>query len=43
MEKKDQRMKVTTEILGGIKQIKMAGWEQFFLEKVAFEVLFYLN
>ena len=34
MEKKDERMKVTTEVLNGIKYIKMSGWEQAFLAKV---------
>jgi len=34
MEKKDERMKVTTEILNGIKYIKMSGWEKVFLNKV---------
>ena len=39
MEKKDERMAVTTEILNGIKYIKMSGWEKAFLKKVHF----YLN
>jgi len=34
MEKKDERMKVSTEILNGIKYIKMSGWEEAFLKKV---------
>jgi len=34
MEKKDERMKVSTEILNGIKYIKMSGWEEAFLQKV---------
>ena len=34
MEKKDERMAVTTEILNGIKYIKMSGWENAFLKKV---------
>jgi len=34
MEKKDDRMAVATEILNGIKYIKMAGWEKAFLQKV---------
>jgi len=34
MTKKDERMKVTTEILNGIKYIKMSGWEKSFLNKV---------
>lgn len=35
MDKKDERMKITNEILNGIKYIKMSGWEQAFLKKVA--------
>jgi len=34
MKEKDERMKATTEILNGIKYIKMSGWENIFLEKV---------
>jgi len=34
MTKKDERMKVTTEILNGIKYIKMSGWEKSFLNEV---------
>ena len=34
MKKKDERMKLSTEILNGIKYIKMSGWEEAFLEKV---------
>lgn len=34
MENSDERMKKTTEILNGIKYIKMAGWEETFLKKV---------
>jgi len=34
MAKKDERMAVATEILNGIKYIKMSGWEKAFLEKV---------
>ena len=34
MEKKDERMAVATEILNGIKYIKMSGWEKAFLHKV---------
>lgn len=34
MAKKDERMKSTGEIMGGIKYIKMSGWEDAFLEKV---------
>jgi len=40
MVKKDERMKITTEILNGIKYIKMSGWEQAFLQKVNFFVHF---
>ncbi len=36
MTKRDERMKVTTEILNGIKFIKMNGWEEYFLKKVNF-------
>jgi len=36
MGQKDERMKVTTEILNGIKYIKMSGWENAFLSKVNF-------
>jgi len=34
MGKKDERMAVATEILNGIKYIKMSGWEKSFLHKV---------
>ena len=34
MVKKDERMAGTTEILNGIKYIKMSGWENAFLQKV---------
>ena len=34
MEEKDIRMKISNEILNGIKYIKMGGWEEFFLKKV---------
>ena len=34
MVKKDERMAGTTEILTGIKYIKMSGWENAFLQKV---------
>lgn len=34
MKKKDERMKLSTEILNGIKYIKLSGWEEAFLEKV---------
>jgi len=34
MGKKDERMAVATEILNGIKYIKMSGWEKAFLHKV---------
>jgi len=34
MKRKDERMKTTTEILNGIKYIKMSGWEEAFLDKV---------
>lgn len=36
MKKRDERMKLTTEILNGIKFIKMNGWEEYFLQKVFF-------
>ena len=36
MKKKDERMKRTTEVLNGIKYIKMSGWEEAFLGKVNF-------
>lgn len=36
MGKRDERMKLTTEILNGIKFIKMNGWEDYFLTKVIF-------
>jgi len=35
MEKKDERMAVATEILNGIKYIKMSGWENSFLKKIS--------
>jgi len=35
MEKKDERMAVATEILNGIKYIKMSGWENAFLKKIS--------
>ena len=34
MAKKDERMAGTTEVLNGIKYIKMSGWENAFLQKV---------
>lgn len=34
MEKKDDRMKLTNEIMNGIKYIKMSGSEEYFLQKV---------
>ena len=34
MAKKDERMAVSTEILNGIKYLKMSGWENAFLQKV---------
>ena len=34
MGKKDERMAVSTEILNGIKYLKMSGWENAFLQKV---------
>jgi len=34
MKKKDERMKLSTEILNGIKYIKMSGWEEAFLDKL---------
>jgi len=34
MAKKDERMAVATEILNGIKYIKMSGWEKAFFRKV---------
>jgi len=40
MEKKDERMKATTEVLNGIKYIKMSGWEKAFLEKVKIKKFF---
>ncbi len=40
MVKKDDRMKITTEILNGIKYIKMSGWEKAFLEKVKELIIF---
>ena len=43
MEKKDERMKVSTEILNGIKYIKMSGWEEAFLKKVIPDLLFYFS
>jgi len=42
MKKKDERMKLSTEILNGIKYIKMSGWEEAFLEKVKTPSLFIL-
>ncbi len=36
MGKKDERMAVASEILNGIKYIKMSGWEKAFLQKVIF-------
>ena len=38
MEKRDDRMKVSNEILNGIKYIKMGGWEEFFLKKVGINI-----
>jgi ABC-type bacteriocin/lantibiotic exporter with double-glycine peptidase domain len=34
MDKKDDRMKVSSEILNAIKYVKMLGQEKFFLKKV---------
>ena len=34
MDKKDERMKLTNEIISGIKYVKMSGWEGPFLDKV---------
>ena len=34
MHKKDERMKITTEVLNGIKYVKMSGWEEAFLGKI---------
>ena len=34
MGKKDERIKLTNEILNGVKYIKMSGWEDYFLRKV---------
>lgn len=34
MQKRDERMKFTNEIVNGIKFIKMSGWEEIFLQKV---------
>jgi len=39
MGKKDERMAVTTEILNGIKYIKMSGWEKAFLQKVILGII----
>ena len=38
MKKRDDRMKVSNEILNGIKYIKMGGWEEFFLKKVKIDL-----
>lgn len=38
MAKKDERMKVTTEMLNGVRYIKMSGWEQAFLQKVIYSL-----
>ena len=48
MQKKDERMKISSEILTGIKYVKMSGWEEPFLEKVnsfllAIYIINYLN
>ncbi len=40
MGKKDDRMAVATEILNGIKYIKMSGWENAFLQKVTLGLRF---
>ena len=34
MKKKDERMKLTNETINGIKNIKMSGWEEHFLDRV---------
>lgn len=34
MERKDDRMKISNEIMSGIKYIKMSGWESIFLKRV---------
>lgn len=32
--KKDERMKLTNEVVTGIKYVKMSGWEEAFMSKV---------
>ena len=34
MEKKDERIKIMTEILNGIKVIKLYAWENFFMKQI---------
>lgn len=34
MKKKDERIKLTNEVVTGIKYVKMSGWEEAFLSKV---------
>ena len=34
MTKKDERVRIITEILNGIKVIKLYGWEQSFIKRI---------